>query len=231
MFESTRWSLVQSLKADDADAKKALEALCTTYWRPLYLHVRRRGYDSEEAKDIIQAFFMKVLEDDTLRKADRSRGRFRSYLLTALHRFISNEKRRESADKRGGKVTFVSFDWDAAESEVQLTNSDQLTPEQLFTKRWAIEVMHQALLRLEAVYRERNHLEMFFALRPFLTADEPEPNREELARRLEMTPNALKVALHRFRRQYLTQIRAEVRESVSNPDDLEIELKDLLESL
>jgi len=229
-FATTHWSLVDAVKPDKASqthAREALEELCRTYWYPLYAFVRNRGYGAADAQDLTQAFFTRLIETEGLASADRTRGRFRSYLLGALKHFLANEWHRTQTQKRGGKVRFI--EWDALNPEARYTGAAQPTdnPEHLFDREWALQTLAGALQALRDEMDQAGKIVLFDALKGSLTGQEDVP-RDQLAEQLDMSEGAVKVAVHRLRQRYRLLLRAAIAETVSNEADLEDEMRYLV---
>jgi RNA polymerase sigma-70 factor (ECF subfamily) len=229
-FATTQWSLVVAAKPDEVSetrARKALEELCRAYWYPLYAFVRYRGYSSDDAQDLTQAFFTRVIETGGFASADPERGRFRSYLLGMMKHFLANEWHRGKTHKRGGKVQLI--EWDALDPETRYagasTQSDD--PELLFDREWALETIAGALQALRDEMVEAGKIEQFDALKGTLTGEDA-LRRGEIASRLDMTEGAVKVAVHRLRRRYRELLRAAIAETVSNETDLDDEMRYLV---
>ena len=232
-FVTTHWSLVAAAKPGQADksrAREALESLCRAYWYPLYAFVRSRGYSAVDAQDLTQAFFVRIIETGGFASADRQRGRFRSYLLGAMKHFLANEWHRAKTQKRGGKVQFI--EWDALDMEARYAGTSEQSdnPELIFDREWALQTVADALQTLQEEMAEAGKSEQFDALKGSLTGED-KLSREELAAQLNMTEGAVKVAVHRLRQRYRKLLRAAVAETVSNEQDLEDEMRYLVEVL
>jgi RNA polymerase sigma-70 factor (ECF subfamily) len=225
-FATTRWSLVCAAGREDTAARAALAALCETYWYPTYAFLRRRGCPREEAEDVTQAFFARLLERGWVRSADRDRGRFRTFLLTALTRFLAKERDKERTRKRGGDRTKLSLDFEAGETRYRLEPADEQTPDRLFERRWALTVLDRVLARLEQEHADDpSRAAKFAALKPLMTAsDAPYAT---VAETLGMSEGAVKVAVHRLRKRYKELLRDEVAQTVSDSAAVEQELRDL----
>lgn len=234
-FLTTRWSVVlragSSDGPDDEDAREALERLAESYWFPLYAYVRRRGHDEETARDLTQGFFALLLEREDVAVASPQRGRFRSFLLTAMQHFLVNEAERERALKRGGGATPISIDSGQADSRLSLDPEDPQTPEALFERSWARSVLERTLGRLRLDYGERGKAELFEALKDHLVGAADGTPYAALAKDLGLSEGALKVAVHRMRRSYRAHLRREVADTVDDPADVEDELRRLFEAL
>jgi DNA-directed RNA polymerase specialized sigma24 family protein len=231
-FATTRWSIVLAAgQPDAAQSRAALATLCQTYWYPIYAFIRRRGYSVIDAQDYTQEFFATLLEKDYVQDADRERGRFRTFLLIAVTRFLSKQREREHAAKRGAGRLVLSLDLDAGEGRYQLEPVEQWTPERLFERRWALTLLERVLERLGERYAEQGKRELFESLKVFLTAPETAGMHAEQAARLGMTEGALKVAVHRLRRRYRDLLKEEIAETVAHPDEMAAELDYLMAAL
>jgi RNA polymerase sigma-70 factor (ECF subfamily) len=227
-FSTTHWSVVMSAGSDDSGrATVALERLCQAYWFPIYAFTRRRGSDAHEAEDLTQSFFAFLLEKEALRKVDRCKGRFRTFLLAALTNFLANEWDKRRALKRGGEHQFVSFDDAAAEACYLKEATDSLTPEKLFERRWAVTLMGQVFARLKQEYAAGNKAALFEKLEPALTGEVGSGAFAQWAGELGMSEGAVKVALHRLRRRFGEALRSEIAHTVSSPDEIEDEIRQL----
>ena len=228
-FATTQWSQVLAVKGGSTpQARAALESLCQAYWYPLYVYVRRRGYDPDEATDLTQAFFEHVLETDLLQIADPERGRFRSFLLTSLKNFLSHERERAAALKRGGDAVTLSLDASEAETRFNLEPQDELTPDVLYERRWALTLMERAMGALERESQGGEHPERFPELKKYLTGSEPHIPYSEVAEALDMSEGAVRVAIHRLRKRYGELLRQEIADTLSRQDDVDDELRHLL---
>ncbi len=228
-FNTTHWSLVGAAQSEPADrtrARKALEELCRAYWYPLYAFVRNRGYSSADAQDLTQSFFAQFVESGGFASANRDRGRFRTYLLSAMKHFLANEWHRARRLKRGGGRALL--EWDALDPEARyaLEPRDSGDPDACFDREWASRLTEVALARLRAESESEGKGALFTALRGGLTGEEPP--RAETAARLGMTEGAVKVAVHRLRKRYRELLRAEVAETVDDPSGVDDEMRYLV---
>ncbi len=229
-FEQTRWSLISRLRAgeNNESAYAALEELCQIYWPPLYAYLRREGHDEHTSKDLIQGFFEMALKRELFAAADQEKGKLRSFLVTALQRFTAKQYRDANAQKRGGNVTWVWLDSEAIEAAIASELADQrLTPEQAYDRRWACTLLYRVLERLREEHEAKGKLELCEALIPIL--GEKEGNeRREVADKLHFTPNALNIALYRFRTRYKRIVREEVAATLLDGEDIEEEIRALM---
>jgi RNA polymerase sigma-70 factor (ECF subfamily) len=228
-FATTHWSVVLAAGHDSSPgAQEALEKLCSAYWYPLYAYVRRQGRSPEDAQDLTQAFFAKLLENKSLRHAQKERGRFRTFLLTSLKNFLSHEWERAQSAKRGGGSVHLSWDQTTAEERYQLEPVSDLTPESVFEQRYALTVFQQALNRLRGESMTEGKSERFEQLKGFLT-DEPAPGAyKTVAERLGMSPESVAVSVHRLRQRYAELVREGVAQTVEGPAEVQEELRYLI---
>jgi RNA polymerase sigma factor (sigma-70 family) len=237
-FLTTRWSLIlagANSKSGKKDTRAAIAELCRIYWRPIFAFVSRRGYSAEDAEDLTQDFFVMILESDWLQNADPSRGRFRSLLLKSLQNFLSDAADKAYARKRGGNVSFVSWDAWMAEAPSQLSMSTQtlnsLPAERLFDVQWAATVVERALRRLREECERKGRLRVFDVLSAYLTADRDDVSCASLAATLAVPQGKVKKLLYHMRQRYRWLLRDEVANTVENPADVEDELRHLCGAL
>jgi len=227
-FATTHWSVVLAAgQSTDAQASEALEQLCRTYWRPLYLFVRSSGYDEERAKDLTQSFFERLIEKDFVKDANAARGRFRSFLLAALKHFLANAWDREKAVKRGGRCRLVPLETTVAEAELQRGTRSDLDPEQLFERRWAMALLDQVHQALEAEQVAAGKAALFSVLQVYLTGDKERPPYAATASQLGMSVEAVRKAAERLRQRYGQLLRQAVAPTVSTPEEIDAELRHL----
>lgn len=229
LFATTHWSLVRAAGqgSESADSSAALETLCQTYWYPVYAHVRRRGYAVEDARDLTQEFFLRLLRAGILDAADPGRGRFRSFLLGVLKRFLSDARDVARALKRGGGRRPISWEQDVAEARLAAEPVDDLSPDQLYDRRWAMTVLEHAASRLRGEYSATGRLAHYEALRPYVAADHSAPSYADTATHLHTTESAVKSAIFRLRQRYYALVRDEVLQTLTDPAELEHELRQL----
>jgi RNA polymerase sigma-70 factor (ECF subfamily) len=231
-FATTQWSLVLSAgNRGSAAGEEALARLCSLYWYPIFAFVRRQGHPADQAQDLTQGFFARLIEKGDLGGADRSRGRFRSFLLTACQHFLANERDRELAKKRGGGRVPVSIDVAAAEGRYDRALAHSETPERLYDRQWCLSLLAGVLDDLRLDYEAAGRERVFDRLKDFLTADEGAGTYADAARELGMTAAAIKVAVHRLRRRYREALRRRVEETVESAEDVDDEIRHLLRTL
>ncbi len=231
-FATTHWSVVLLAGQTPSPlAQEALEKLCRSYWYPLYVFIRRRGYAAPEAQDLTQAFFARLLEKKYLNAVDRTKGKFRSFLLAALEHFLANEWRRAQAQKRGGKMTFISLDDQSAERLYLEVPAAGLSAQKLFEQQWATTVLEQVLARLREEFVADGKGAFFEKLKVFLTGEKRAVSYAKLAAELAMTEGALKMAVSRMRLRYGELLRAEIGSTVSSPKEVDEELHALYAAL
>jgi RNA polymerase sigma-70 factor (ECF subfamily) len=231
-FETTEWSLVMAAgQRGSAAAEEALARLCSLYWYPVFAFVRRRGYSADDAQDLTQGFFARLIEKGDLSAADRSRGRFRSFLLTNCQYFLANERDRALASKRGGDRVVLSIDVAAAEGRYERALAHSETPERLYDRQWCLTLLDGVFEALRAEYVAAGKEHAFDRLKEFLTAGEDAGTHAEAARELGTSAGAVKVAVHRLRRRYREELRRRVADTVRSDEDVEDELRYLFETL
>jgi DNA-directed RNA polymerase specialized sigma24 family protein len=232
VFATTHWSVIMAAgQTNSAYAAAALEQLCRTYWYPLYAYVRRRGYSPEDAQDGTQSFFARLLEGDLLPRASPERGRFRSFLLTALQNFLADQRDRATAVKRGSGQSLISLDALDGEARYAFEPVEEVSPDKLFERRWATTVLEGAWTRLEAQYAADGKSDWFRELRRFNSTQESAPGYAEAAANLGLPENTVKSLVHRMRRRYRTLLRAEIARTVGDPEEIDEEIRYLLRVL
>ena len=231
VFVTTHWSVVLDAAGSDTKAQAALEKLCRSYWYPLYAYVRRRGHSAADAQDLTQTFFARLLEGHWVGRADPERGRFRTFLLTAMSRFLSDEWDRLRAQKRGGDVIHVPVQLDSPETRYGLEPADTATPEQYYDRRWALILLETVLGRLQAEYAHEGKGEVFAVLSASLVGDRESQPYAQLAARLGMNEGAVKVAVHRLRKRYRSLLRSEISQTIAKTENVDEELRHLFAAL
>ena len=230
-FVTTHWSVVLEAQGESPAAKEALEQLCRAYWRPLYAFARRQGLGPEDAQDLIQEFFARLLGRRSLNTVRREKGRLRSYLLVSLKHFLASERHRAKGINRYQTGPHIPFDellaWEGAEFEL----AETLSADQLYERRWALAVLEQVLTRLEDEYQAADKGRLFERLKDSLVGDRHQLLQAQIAAELGMTENAVKQAFHRFRRRYRLLLHEEIARTVVQPGDVESELRHLISVL
>lgn len=229
-FAATRWSLIARATGVEEGSRAALEELAAGYWYPLYAFARRRGASPEDAEDLVQSFFARLLEKAWLEQADRDRGRFRTFLLAAFRHHTSHVAERAAARKRGGDRAWLSLD--GAESRYEAEASTALAPEALYERRYALALIDRAWARLAERTRARgpDSAERFDVLRPYLEEDDT-PVYRVTATRLGLSETAVKVAVHRMRGHFRDALRAEVADTLDDPASVDDEIRRLMEAV
>jgi len=231
-FATTRWSLVLAAgRHSNPRSAEALASLCETYWYPVYALVRRQGFQADEAADLTQEFFARVLGKNYFQEADPARGRFRAFLCVSVRHFLSNERDRGRALKRGGDRPPIALEVETAEGRYQLEPRDGMTPEKLFDRRWAMVLLDRALARLRADYTAAGKTVLFAHLQDVLTGDAGRVPYTEIAKATAMSEGAVKVAVHRLRRRFREALVAEIAETVSEAGDIDAEIRHLLDAV
>ena len=223
--------MVAAGRRSSPNGRKALAKLCATYWYPLYAFVRRQGHAVDDAQDLTQEFFSRLLEKNYVAAADQTRGKFRSFLLASLKHFLANEWRRGAAQKRGGKSAALPLDLDAGESRYSLEPSHELTAEKIFERRWAMALLELTLAKLREEYSGGDKLKLFDRLKAYLGGDRASVPYRQLADELGLSEGAVKVAVHRMRRRCRELLRAEIAQTVAGPEEVDEELRDLFKAV
>ena len=229
-FPATRWSLV--VAAGDPhrkEARSALVSLCESYWYPLYAYLRRRGYSSDQAQDLTQEFFVRMIEGRYLDRAEPEKGRFRAFLLTSLKFFVADEDDRRRARKRGGGMV-VPLEFSSGEERYQREPGHDETPERIYERRWALSVLDRVVEKLRNEFVQHGRPDHFERLKVFLLGQSDAPYGA-LAQELNTSEGALKVAIHRLRKRYRELFRQEIADTVADPAAVESELRHLAAAL
>ncbi len=229
-FMTTHWSMVIVAGSQgNPDAHGALEQLCGTYWYPLYAFIRRRGYPSDKAQDLTQEFFVRLLEREFLGKADRNRGKFRTFLLSALKNFLAHQSEKERAAKRGGDRIHFSIHALEGERRYLAEPIENMTPDKLYEKRWATTVIEQALQDLRAEYKQSGKQELFERLKDHVWGDKS-ASYADIAEEFNMNEGSVKAAAFRLRKRFAQALRQVIANTVHSPEAVEEELKTLIET-
>jgi DNA-directed RNA polymerase specialized sigma24 family protein len=228
IFATTHWSVVLATREIDAPvATVALNRLCSIYWYPLYAYLRRRGHAEQDAQDLTQGFFAQLLERGSIQKADREKGRFRSFLLASLNYFVADERDHAAAGKRGGGREVFSLDAKDAENRYRLEPVDERNPDKIFEQRWAMTLLDQVLARLAQEFTDSGRSDLFERLQPLLIEGTEVKTYAEIGREAGMSEEAVKKAVQRMRRRYHQLVREEIAHTVATPGEVEDELRHL----
>jgi DNA-directed RNA polymerase specialized sigma24 family protein len=231
-FLTTHWSIVlRAVRGDDSDAQDALAFLCQRYWYPLYLFVRQKGFEREHAEDVTQGFFARLIEKQVLERATPSRGRFRSFLLASLQNFLANEWDQTQSRKRGGGRVHLSLDVEAGERKLRVEPFHNLTPERIFDRAWAIQLLELVVNRLRQEFADKEKEAEFDALQSFLAGKHADASYERTAAAMGLSLAAVRQAAHRLRKRYRELLRAEVGDTVAGEDEIDDEIRGLFEAL
>ena len=230
-FDTTRWTLVLAAGSDDGTSHAALADLCRAYWLPLYVYVRRRGHSAHDAEDLTQGFFADLLSRGSVKQADRARGRFRSFLLAALTNHLYNAHDHAQAARRGGTVERLSIDTNEAADALAQVEDGNLSPDQAFDRSWTIALLDRAFKQLRAEQERLGKGRWFERVWPYLQSRADAGAQEVIATEFGLTRNAVAVAMHRLATRYRELVRAEIAETVSGPEELRAEQRELLGSL
>lgn len=232
VFATTHWSVVLAAgQGDSVPAQRALETLCRSYWYPIYVYVRRKGYGPEDAQDLTQEFFAQLIAKEQWRSADREKGRFRTFLLAVLDHFLAREWDRAHRQKRGGHFTFLSLDQQRPEERYRLEPSDHDNPEKNFLRQWALTVLKQTMSALESECKAAGKGDLFCEVRSLLTGERDDGGYARIGQRLAMAEGTVRVAVHRLRQRYGELLRNEIAQTVSEPKEIDEEMRYLLSAL
>ncbi len=232
VFPPTQWTVILTAGGTPSpESAAALERLCESYWYPLYAFIRRSGYAPPDAEDLTQEFFARLLAHNWIAHADRERGRFRSFLLLAIKRFLANEWAKAKTLKRGGKAQRVSLNFDTAETRYRQEPADTRTPEQLFEKQWAMALLAKVLKRLREDYAADGKGPLFETLEPCLVGKGESQPYVSLAMNLGISEAAVKMAVSRLRERYRACLREEIGQTVASPHEIAEELRHLFRVL
>jgi RNA polymerase sigma-70 factor (ECF subfamily) len=231
-FDTTHWSVVVAAGGGDASAaRRALATLCETYWYPLYAYVRRRGHDADRARDLTQAFFASLLARNDFAGLRQDRGRFRAFLLAALQHFLANDAARERAQKRGGGLDPLPLAFDDAEGRYRREPADTRTPEQIFARRWALTVIDDVLRELRESWQAAGKTREFDCLKDALLGEGPAGGYKAVAEMLGTSEGAVKVAVHRLRKQFQRHLKQRIADTVLDAAEVEDEIRYLIAAL
>jgi RNA polymerase sigma-70 factor (ECF subfamily) len=231
-FRTTHWSVVlAAARTDSPQRQSALNSLCQSYWYPLYAFARRQGRNPQEAEDLTQDFFARLLAKNGLASVSRENGRFRSFLLASLKNFLANDWDRNHTIKRGGRHAVISWDEQSAEQRYLVEPRHEATPEKLFEQSWALTVIQGVLEQLRKDYADASKGRLFEAIQSYLSGDDGAGTYAEMAAKLNMTEGAVKMAVLRLRENFRHRLRAEIAQTVANDDEIDDELRHLFACL
>ena len=224
-FPTTHWTLIQSVQqGSEQDATKAMEEICKKYWFPIYAYLRRSGRSAHDSEDITQAFFQRLIAEDTIKLARQERGKLRSFLLTVLVRLLSDLGRYNKALKRGGGERLIAFDEMEAEERYACEPKDIRDPEIIYLHAWAGDLIHNVRAKVQRAFQVEGRGEMFAALEPYLGNDDSQPPYDELATKLGSTAGAVRLLVHRLRKRFRGLLEREIAKTVMRPEDIQEEL-------
>ena len=229
--EDTQWPMVLGARRDGPERARALEELCTSYWRPIYCFLRRRGNSSHDSEDLTQGFFVHITGGDFLDRPDPSKGRFRGFLLSALRQYLGSHFERENARKRGGGARFIAWDSADAEAEYGSLEATHRDPADIFETSWALSLLGRALARLRDEQAAAGKRASFEALSPFISATPTRGDYERVGRLLGASRTTVAVWVHRLNHRYAELVRLEVASTVQDPSEIPAEMQHLLEAL
>lgn len=232
-FKTTHWNLVVSSKQSDVDIRRqSLSELCQQYWYPLFAYLRRKGHTAESSADYVQGFFLELIDKSFLDAVEPDKGRFRWFLMSAIGRFVSNQQKKQTAQKRGGGQPVLSLNVESAEQRYQMEPDEGWTAEKLYDRRWALSILEQALAELTRIQTSRNKTDLYQALQPTLSGIPMSGEQyAEIAKRFSMSTGAVKVAALRLREKYRSLLVDLVRQTVTEPHIVDGELEELLNAL
>jgi RNA polymerase sigma-70 factor (ECF subfamily) len=232
VFNTTQWTVIGSAGSEESTAAvAALEHLCTAYWSPVYAFARCTGSNAEDALDLTQGFFERLIAGKQFVQADKARGRFRSFLLVSFKNYVSNQRAKANAVRRGGRVTFVPIDQSSAESSFRIEPVDRSSPDRAFDRQWALTLLDAVMDDLRAFYLKRGDVTLFETLQPCLATGRDRHSYAELGENLQMSEGTVKVAVHRMRKRYRGLLRKKVMLTVDSSKAVEIELRHLFQAL
>jgi len=228
IFATTHWTVVLAAgRQHSPQAARALEELCRTYWFPLYAYVRRRGYAREDAEDLTQAFFTRLLEKNSFASLDAGKGKFRAFLLASVKHFLANARDKAHTLKRGGGSIPLSLDWQTADTQFQVAATGEPGPDQAFDREWAVALLARVIERLQNECAVDGKANLFEQLKLFLTAGNDEPAQGEVAQALGMEAGAVRVAIHRLRKRYRQLLRDEIAHTLTDQAMVDDEMRAL----
>ncbi len=232
-FHPTRWTLVMQARGDSHESRTALSELCAAYWNPVFHFLRREGRSDDDSRELAQEFFARLLARGSIGEADRTKGRFRSYLLGALKHFLAERRRSESREKRGGDAVIESLDAPASEDSpgLQIADPSAAFPDKLFDCEWAHAIMDRSLSAVQSSFAQAGKSAQFEVLKPWLVGDTESLSQADAAAKLGISTGAIKVTIHRLRKEFRSAVESEISQTVPSPEDIAAELRYLVEVL
>ena len=231
IFATTHWTVVLAAgRPRSPQAARALEELCRTYWYPLYAYVRRRGHSKEDAEDLTQAFFVRLLENNSFASLDSERGKFRAFLLASLKHSLANERDKAQAQKRGGGAANLSLDWQTADTKFQVADAQEPSPDKAFDREWALALLAKVIERMQRECAADGKTNLFEHLKRCLTAGQAESAQREIARSLGLEEGAVRVAVHRLRKRYRQLLRDEIANTLADAALVDEEMRALFDA-
>jgi DNA-directed RNA polymerase specialized sigma24 family protein len=229
IFATTSWTVVLAAGSQGSiSADVALEELCRTYWYPLYAYVRHKGHSPEDAEDLTQAFFTRLLAKNYLAGLDSNRGKFRAFLLASLKHFLANEWDRSQRQKRGGGATLLSLDYQGADTRYHIDPPDNLSPDKLYDRAWALTLLERVINRLREENQAEGRAGQFEKLKSYLMAGTNDIPYAEAATTLAMSEGYLRVTVHRLRRRYRELLKQEIVQTLADPAQADEEMQSLM---
>ncbi len=230
-FRTTHWTVVLDAGGKSTQAHTALARLCQTYWFPLYTYIRRSGHNPEDAKDLTQEFFSRLLEKDYLKAVDREKGKFRSFLLMAVKRFLANEWDHANRQKRGGGREIISLDVQDTENRYLCEPVEEMSPEKIFERQWVTALLDQVMAALEAEFSADGKAQLFKELKPLLSGETDKLSYNEISLRVGVGEGALRVTVCRLRQRYRELLRLEIANTVESPTEVDDEIRYLFSAV
>lgn len=231
LFATTRWTVIVTARGRHTPAaERALQELCSAYWYPLYAYVRRQGHGREDAEDLTQAFFARMLAGRDLDRLDSEKGRFRAFLLAAMKHFLANEWDKVRAQKRGGGAVHLPLDWHEADARYGITSADESSPDRIYDRAWAVTLLERVIGKLRRECEAEGRVETFDVLRDFLMLQKEAIPYAQAGEQLGLTPGAVRVAVHRLRKRYRELLREEISQTVSDTGQIEEEMRALFQA-
>ena len=216
--------MLAAVQARTPESDQALEVLCRTYWFPLYAYIRRQGHSREDAEDLTQAFFERLLEKKDFGSVHSQRGRFRAFLLASVKHFLINEWKKAHRQKRGGAAVLLSLDWQSADTRFHGAAASDPSPDQAFDQEWALALLGKVIGQLKVEWEKDGRGRQFNELKIFLTLDKGAVSYAEASKALDLDEGAVRVIVHRMRKRYRELLREEICQTLTDSTHLEDEM-------